>query len=213
MVGNAGHFFVRHPAIADEPEKCHRACMINKHFRVQAYNNAWANLRLGRACLTLPSAEISKTRTGFFPSLIETLNHILIVDWFYVSAFEGRSMGLDAFASHVPFPDLAELIEEQKKIDKRLIAVCCDPTKSREDNLIEMDRGKSIQIERFDRTFFHLIQHQIHHRGQVHCMLSGTDAAPPQLDEFFMGSDADKNLRAGDLKELGITEEDLWRDF
>ncbi len=136
-----------HSAIAEKPKKCHRACKMSKLFRVQAYNNAWANLRLGKACLTLPSEEISKTRTGFFPSLIATLNHILIADWFYVSALEGQCMGLDAFASHIPFPGLAQLIEEQKKIDQRLIAVCCDPVKSRGDNSVKMVRGKSVQID------------------------------------------------------------------
>ncbi len=186
---------------------------MNKYFRVQAYNNAWANFRLGKACLTLSSSDISKSRTGFFPSLIETLNHILIVDWFYVSAFENHCMGLDVFEPKVPFPDLARLIEEQRKIDHRLIAVCCDPIKSRDNNLVKMIRGESVQIERFDRAFLHLIQHQIHHRGQVHCMLSGTSVAPPQLDEFFLEWEADKNLRADDLRELRTTEEDVWFGF
>ena len=39
----------------------------------------------------------------------------------------------------------------------------------------------------------HLYIHQIHHRGQVHAMLSGTSVAPPQLDEFFL--DQDLHLR------------------
>jgi uncharacterized damage-inducible protein DinB len=45
----------------------------------------------------------------------------------------------------------------------------------------------------------HLFVHQIHHRGQVHAMLSGTSVAPPQLDEFFLAenlSDRDDALRA-----------------
>jgi uncharacterized damage-inducible protein DinB len=32
-------------------------------------------------------------RTGFFPSLRATLNHILIVDLFYVDAMEGGTLG------------------------------------------------------------------------------------------------------------------------
>jgi hypothetical protein len=30
------------------------------------------------------------------------------------------------------------------------------------------------------------------------------------LDEFFMAWDADKNLRAPDLKELGTSEDEIW---
>jgi uncharacterized damage-inducible protein DinB len=43
----------------------------------------------------------------------------------------------------------------------------------------------------------HLFQHQLHHRGQVHAMLSGTRVAPPQLDEYFLSADrevADREL-------------------
>jgi uncharacterized damage-inducible protein DinB len=54
----------------------------------------------------------------------------------------------------------------------------------------------------------HLFQHQIHHRGQVHAMLSGTRIKPPQLDEFF--SIAEEPLRASEFSALGWTEETVW---
>ena len=51
-------------------------------------------------------------------------------------------------------------------------------------------------------------QHQIHHRGQAHAMLSDTGVAPPQLDEFFAIGEAP--LRAQDFTDLGWTEETVW---
>ena len=39
-------------------------------------------------------------------------------------------------------------------------------------------------------------------------MLSGTDVAPPQLDEFFATEEA--GLRAGEFADLGWTEETVW---
>ena len=54
-----------------------------------------------------------------------------------------------------------------------------------------------------------LFQHQIHHRGQAHGMLSGTSVPPPQLDEFFSAGEAP--LRAVEFAELGWTEEMVWR--
>ena len=56
--------------------------------RAMACNNAWANHRLLRACALLTNEEFAAPRTGFFPSLRATLNHILTVDWFYVDAIE-----------------------------------------------------------------------------------------------------------------------------
>ena len=42
-----------------------------------ARNNAWANHRLLSACEALTPAEFAAPRTGFFPSLRATFNHIL----------------------------------------------------------------------------------------------------------------------------------------
>jgi len=63
------------------------------YLRVQAQNNAWANHRLLEACARLTQEALEAARVGFFPSLLATLNHILIVDWFYVDALEGGGLG------------------------------------------------------------------------------------------------------------------------
>ena len=72
--------------------------------RAQARNNAWANHRLISFCVGLPQAEFEAPRIGFFPSLRATLNHILIVDHFYVDALEGGRLdpgGFDAWIDSV----------------------------------------------------------------------------------------------------------------
>jgi uncharacterized damage-inducible protein DinB len=69
-------------------------------------------------------------------------------------------------------------------------------------------RGERVQIERRDRLLLHLFEHQIHHRGQAHAMLAGTEVAPPQLDEFFCAGEAP--LRASEFDELGWTEAMVW---
>ena len=67
-------------------------------YRTMAYNNAWANHRLLTACARLSPDEFTAKRTGFFPSLRATLNHILIIDHFYVDAMEGGTLGPAAWA-------------------------------------------------------------------------------------------------------------------
>ena len=71
-------------------------------YRAMAYNNGWANHRLLAACVRLSQADFVATRTGFFPSLRATLNHILIIDRFYVDAMEGGTLGPAAWASREP---------------------------------------------------------------------------------------------------------------
>ena len=72
--------------------------------RAMAYNNAWANHRLHTACAALSQTEFEAARTGFFPSLKATLNHILIIDWFYVDALEGGSLVRPPGATSCPAP-------------------------------------------------------------------------------------------------------------
>lgn len=179
-------------------------------FRAMAYNNAWANHRLLSACAALTPAEFEAPRTGFFPSIQATLNHILIVDWFYVDALEGGTLGPAAWANRVPCPVLSELHAEQTAVDRRLIAWCDSLDESGPDRVIHVHRGTRTQHERADRLLLHLFQHQVHHRGQAHAMLSGTSVRPPQLDEFF--SIAEAPLRAAEFKELGWTEAEVWRE-
>jgi uncharacterized damage-inducible protein DinB len=63
-----------------------------KTFRGFAYNNAWANHRLLSACADLSQEEFEAPRTGFFPSLQRTLNHIHVADHFCIDALEGGWM-------------------------------------------------------------------------------------------------------------------------
>ena len=85
------------------------------HFRTMAFNNAWANHRLLKACAQLSDAEFAAPRTSFFPSLRHTLNHNLTVDWYYVDLLErsarGQPPNLDAgrfFAPEQPFAACAD---------------------------------------------------------------------------------------------------------
>jgi uncharacterized damage-inducible protein DinB len=176
--------------------------------RAMAYNNAWANHRLLAACAKLTQADFEAQRTGFFPSIQATLNHLLIIDRFYVDALEGGTLGPAAWADRVPCPTVSELRPAQAAVDRRLIAWCEAQDEAGPDRLIHVHRGTHVQTERADRLLLHLFQHQIHHRGQAHAMLSGTPVPPPQLDEFFSIMDAP--LRAPEFQELGWAETAIW---
>lgn len=168
-----------------------------------AENNAWANLRLHRASAALSDADYQAKRTGFFPSLRATLSHILIVDWYYVDAFERGTLGRDAFVKDEPYETLAPLMEAQRAVDARLARfVAALPDDAALDAEVTLMRRNGPRHERTGDVLLHLFEHQIHHRGQAHAMLSGTAVKPPQLDEFFLAGEA--SLRAEELRELGL---------
>ena len=178
-------------------------------YRAFAYNNAWANHRLLTACARLSQPEFEAKRTGFFPSLQMTLNHIYVIDLFYVDALEGGWLGPKAWEKPVPCSTVADFRREQSAVDQRLIGVCESLTVDNLNEIVQVNRATRVQTERRDRLLMHLFQHQIHHRGQAHGMLSATAVAPPQLDEFFPIEE--EPLRAADFSELGWTEQTVWK--
>src|SRR5260370_40575795 len=119
-------------------------------------------------------AELVAPRTGFFPSLRATLNHILIIDRFYVDAMEGGTLGPAAWAGPEPCATVAALQQAQTEVDRRLIAVVAGLDAAGLDRIVAVNRIIRVQHERMDRLLLHLFQHQTHHRGQAHAMLSGT---------------------------------------
>lgn len=179
-----------------------------RYLLAQAYNNAWANHRLLKACGRLSGQELAATRVSFFPTIIHTLNHILTVDWLYISALEGDCIGAAAFDPEIPFPVFADLEREQRAADRRLIDFCRALTATTLVQEVRIPRADHVQVETADRVLLHLFQHQIHHRGQIHAMLSGTSVEPPQLDEFFAADEA--ALRREDFAELGFSEAEIW---
>jgi uncharacterized damage-inducible protein DinB len=179
-----------------------------RYLLAQAYNNAWANHRLLTACCQLSPGELAAPRVSFFPSIIHTLNHNLTVDWLYISALEGHCIGAEAFDPEMPFPAFADLEREQRAADHRLIDHCRSMGSDGIGATVQIPRQDHVQVERADRVLLHLFQHQIHHRGQIHSMMSGTSVKPPQLDEFFAADE--EQLRAKDFVELGFTEATIW---
>lgn len=177
-------------------------------YRAMARNNAWANHRLLTACARLTQAEFIAPRVGFFPSLRATLNHVLIVDRFYVDAMEGGTLGPAAWMDREPCGTVPALQAAQAEVDERLIAMAERLDAAGLGQVVAVHRGDRVQRERMDRLLLHLFQHQIHHRGQAHAMLSATAIPPPQLDDFFPAADAP--LRAAEFAALGWTEAEVW---
>ena len=185
------------------------------YFTTAAYNNAWANHRLLRACAALSPEDFRATRVSFFPSIHATLNHILTVDWYYLEMLERSRAGQPPherphrhFDPENPFDQCGPLSQAQHASDRRLIAYCEALREEQLDDVVLVPRSDGVQRDRVRRILAHLFQHQIHHRGQAHAMLAGTPVKPPQLDEFYCTGEA--QLRARDFAELGFSEEKVW---
>jgi uncharacterized damage-inducible protein DinB len=172
--------------------------------RVMARANRLANHRLQGALAALSSEDFHAPRTGFFPSLAATLNHILGVDLYYIGCLAGDADPAAHWHGFVPAATAAELATRQAVSDERLITLLDAMDDAGAERIVAMPRSDHVQRDRAAFVLLHLFMHQTHHRGQVHGMLSGTAVAPPQLDEFLMPSEA--HLRRAEMAALGWDE-------
>lgn len=177
-----------------------------EHLRRMARNSLWSNDRLYRAVLALQPGEFEARRVSFFPSIRETLNHILAVDFLYFDFLTDGGLGASAYDDYVPFDDAASLAAAQAGFDRKLVAFCDGLSEADLDRHVITDRREDGLIpERIGDILAHVFLHDIHHRGQVHAMLSGTSVPPPQLDEFLL--DCDIKLRKEEIQRLGLGDQ------
>lgn len=177
--------------------------------RTQAHANRLANHRLHATMRALSREEYEAPRTNFFPSLAKTLEHILAVDLYYLAALHG-DRGAERIWREAPAGVSFDTIAAaQATSDQRFIDHVDALAAPMLDDVVEMERGEGrIQRERRGHVIAHLLNHQVHHRGQAHSMLAGTAVRPPQLDEFLMPSEA--HFRVDDLRGLGWNEATLF---
>jgi len=155
-----------------------------EHFRMLAGFNRWANGRIYDAVAGLDPADYVKTRAcAFFGSIHGTLNHLLVVDrlWF------GRMVGsVPAISSldEILYGDFEGLRGAREAEDERIVALLQGMEEADLDrvcrfSLLSQPGERSMPTQLMLATVFN---HQTHHRGQVHAMLSEAGVAPPGLD-------------------------------
>ena len=175
---------------------------LGDYLIAQARNNHWSNNRLHSACLRLPATEYYQNRPSFFGSIHIHLDHIVFVDWLYLERLTGEQY-LPADVGEELHSELAPLVEDQVTADRSLIKYC---EAAKPETLASKVSFKLLDGTQYTGAVWsvlaHLFTHQIHHRGQVHDMLSATSVAPPQLDQFFLSFDLP--LREAELKVLNL---------
>ena len=152
------------------------------NFQLLANFNTWANEKIMTSCKKLTETEYKKDRRAFFSSIHGTLNHLLVVDRAYISRIEGKDHGLKSL-DQILYGNLFQLEEARIKEDKRLVDLV--------NNLSEESIHKEITYNGFETgkttytintILITLFNHQTHHRGQIHNMLSQAGIKIPQVD-------------------------------
>lgn len=165
---------------------------LARTYRLMALNNAWANATLYAAMAEMDAAAFAAPRPGFFPSLKATMNHIWLLDLYYLDALEEGGLGR-GLRDRPEEGQVAELARRQAHADVRLVRFCgrLDARTLAAPRVTMRVAGDEEHpvTETVEALLLHLIQHQIHHRGQAHVQLQAAGIAPPQLDEFYLTYD------------------------
>jgi uncharacterized damage-inducible protein DinB len=151
-------------------------------YQMFAGYNAWCNERLYQAAAKVPDTDYRANRGVFFKSLHGTLNHLLVGDRIWMRRFTGQGEtppSLDA----VLFDNFAQLRAARRLEDERISAYI---SALREEDLAKTIRFRTVvnpqTIEQvLAPALDHFFNHQTHHRGQAHALLSaasGNDLTP-----------------------------------
>lgn len=156
---------------------------LAQHFQILAQYNRIANEKLYAACALLSDVEYRQSRSGSFGSIRALLNHILLGDRIWMERFTTTHPAITPPLGGILYDDFAELRRAREAEDARIeefMAELPDDFFSRE---IRYTNNQGIACA--DPAPFiaaHLFNHQTHHRGQVHVLLSQTNVRPPGLD-------------------------------
>jgi uncharacterized damage-inducible protein DinB len=164
------------------------------HCRMFAHYNAWANARLYDAAARLSVEQYRADRGAFFKSVHGTLNHLLATDRIWMRRFTGQGDApdrLDAILCE-QFDDLRRAREAE---DARIVAYADGLDEQRIAGTIKYRRVSS--PEEFEQqlapALAHWFNHQTHHRGQVHALLTALTGDAPELDLLFFQRTAPKS--------------------
>jgi uncharacterized damage-inducible protein DinB len=147
--------------------------------------NRWQNSNLYEVAGTLSDAERRRERGAFFGSIHSTLNHLLWADRIWMS----RLAGTDRTAGGIPESvSLVSRWNDLKSERDAFDAVIVDWADRLEGTALAGDLtwfsgaiGAEVRKPRW-LLVTHMFNHQTHHRGQVHCMLTQAGGKPRDTD-------------------------------
>ena len=152
---------------------------MDEHFRMMARYNRVANERVYASCALLDDYEYRKRREGSFGSIHGLLNHMVLGDRIWMSRFAGGGEVTPPLDTEVAggFEMLREIrVEEDARIEQFFAKL---PAGFWERGFrYRNSRGVDYE-DPAGMALSHFFNHQTHHRGQIHVMLSQTPASPP----------------------------------
>ncbi|OSQ40629.1 hypothetical protein TMES_02510 [Thalassospira mesophila] len=158
--------------------------MNAEYFQMFARYNQWANNHVIAACETLDQVDLDAPREAFFPSIMKTLNHLLVADTLWMARLRGEilKMGL----GDVPWPEFADYKATRTQYDAALIEYVDRLDDAALAGILSYKNvaGVAYATPR-NIVIGHVFNHQTHHRGQLHSQLLSAGCPSLEIDMIY----------------------------
>ncbi|HUF86919.1 MAG TPA: DinB family protein [Thermohalobaculum sp.] len=159
---------------------------MKAHFQMLAAYNAWANRRLMAAVEALAEDAYRADLGAYFCSVHGTLNHLVVADRIWLARFRGEpppGLRLD----QILHDDRAGLATARRALDAEIVDFAGNLTEARlnADVTYRMITRDAQVTQPMAPALAHFFNHQTHHRGQVHALLTRLAGEAPTLDLIY----------------------------
>ena len=159
---------------------------MKEQFEMFSAYNRWANAHVYDAARILTEEELNRNQGAFFGSMIGTLNHLLCADRIWMKRFTGEGEAPTALDT-ILHPGLAALEDARKREDERIIDWIAGLSEARLSgtfSYIPVTNPTSV-TQRLGSALSHFFNHQTHHRGQCHMILTSLGKPSLALDLIY----------------------------
>jgi uncharacterized damage-inducible protein DinB len=160
---------------------------MKKHFATMAKYNEWANVRLFRTAGTLEEALYRREVGAYFRSLHGTLNHLLVADRIWMRRLTGTGQQPEKLNT-ILFEDLPSLHAARVEEDSRIVAFVQSLDEPAFEEVWDYRTlNGTPQRQQRGEILAHMFNHETHHRGQAHAILTILGITEPEpLDLLIM---------------------------
>jgi uncharacterized damage-inducible protein DinB len=160
--------------------------MMIAHFKLMARYNRWANDRLLEAAAKLTPEQLWEDKGVFFRSFLGTLNHLMVGDVMWMNRFEGLPPPEGWTLKTVVHRELEPFRTAREALDERIQAFTAAIAPEQLEAVLKYRTSAGQEVSSaFTPTLFHMFNHQTHHRGQAHGVLTTLGAVGPELDLIY----------------------------
>ena len=159
------------------------------YVQIMGRYNDWQNQQMLAVCDELGAEARAQNRGAFFGSIGGTLSHLLWGDTIWMSRFDGWAppdVGIPGSADWVL--DWQDFCDRRRSADAAILDWAAGLTEADLTGRLAWFSGAlNQQVERpLGICVMHMFNHQTHHRGQIHAMLTAAGGRPADTDLFMM---------------------------